>query len=206
MSGRHAPAARPMLRRVHAFAGCLLQRCVCLDNMPVSAMRLPLRDACLGDMPHAPFSSHACASVACPLSRTCRVRAFALAMRPPGQSARPKEQPLPPEVLPPSSIAPPWGVVSMHSILHSPQFVKQAARKTNRFVRRQDAVFAAGVWTNTDNPPRPLYRENPSAAQCPRQAFGRYFLGHVPGRGRQSRFLPAPRFLCRSAFPASISL
>ena len=49
----------------------------------------------------------------------------------------------------------------MHSILRPPRFVKQAARKTNRFVRRQDAVFAAGVWINTDNPPCPLYRENP---------------------------------------------
>lgn len=92
---------------------------------------------------------------------------------------------------PPSSIAPPWGVVSMHSILHSLRFVKRAARKTNRFVRRQDAVFAAGVWTNTDNPPCPLYRENPLAAQCPRQAFGRYFLVHVPGRGRQAKPLSA---------------
>lgn len=62
---------------------------------------------------------------------------------------------------PHSSIAPPWGVVSMHSILHPPRFVKRAARKTNRFVRRQDAVFAAGVRANADNPPCPLYRENP---------------------------------------------
>ena len=102
---------------------------------------------------------------------------------------------------PRSSIAPPWGGVSMHSILRPPRFVKRAARKTNRFVRRQDAVFAAGVWTNTDNPPCPLYRENPSAAQCPRQAFGRYFLGHVPGRGRQAKPLSA----C-AAFPLPIGL
>lgn len=68
---------------------------------------------------------------------------------------------------PHSSIAPPWGVVSMHSILHSPRFVKRAARKTNRFVRRQDAVFAADVWTNTANAPCPLYRENPFGRTMP---------------------------------------
>lgn len=62
---------------------------------------------------------------------------------------------------PHSSIIPPWGVVSMHSILRPPRFVKRAARKTKPFVRRQDAVFAAGVRANATNAPCPLYRENP---------------------------------------------
>ena len=34
---------------------------------------------------------------------------------------------------PHSSIVPPWGVVSMHSILHPPRFVKRAARKNEPF-------------------------------------------------------------------------
>lgn len=142
MSGRRAPAARPMLRRVHAFRKAphgwhkaaarrvaakqapprvqphspappglprSLGRHAHFGGMLTLAVRLPLRDACLGDMPHAPFSSHACASVAYPLSRTCRVRAFALAMCPPGRYARSKELPMPSDVLSALSWHPPGG-------------------------------------------------------------------------------------------------
>ena len=141
--------------------------------MPPLAARLRWQNACVGDAP---------AWAICSLQRAT-------------SAARGSP--------PPSSIAPPWGVVSMHSILHPPRFVKRAARKTNRFVRRQDAVFAAGVWTTTDNAPCPLYRENPSAAKCPRQAFGRYFLGHVPGRGRQAKPLSAAGRPVRASAPSS---
>ncbi len=97
-----------------------------LDGMPISAICLPLRDACVGGASNAPYWScvrfgRVPAFPDLPRPRFCAGGVPALAICSLQRAAYAVGCSLC------SIMAPPWGVVSMHSIPRPPRFVKRAA-------------------------------------------------------------------------------